>query len=302
MRIFAHMLMATFMACPVLSSAQQIPLFEFTMYFEDSIGNQDSVILGYDPTSDSNQPNTQFGEIVLSNPFDSIFEVRVIHGDDVNQERTLKKAIEHVENSSGCELPFHSKIVFSAKFPPVKITYDSTLFPLGSCRNVILSPEWNIFFLQQWWKVCEYHCMADTSTYVEDFVIPPPAGFCGNRLYVEKEVEGQGLKMLPGLFFATFYGPGPCNDTTFLAVKDGSSVGFGTLNPNPAREHFSIQVPTDSRIEATVTNLTGRIITCPFTVSADAVQFDISALLSGIYFVVLQNEHSRRAVYKFIKV
>ncbi|GEM_PF-833453 len=302
MKAIAYILLACLMACHFLGFAQQIPLFQFSIHFEDSVGNQDSIILGYDPTSDSNQPNTQFGEIVLSTPFDSVFEVRVIHGDDVNQERTLKKAIEHVENSSGCELPFHSKIVINTKFPPVKITYDSTLFPVSSCRNVILSRNWDMFFIPEWWDACGYHCMAGSSGYVEHFGPPQPGPLCWNFYTTEKEVEGQGLKPLQGLLFTTFYGPGPCNDPTFLAAKDSRNSGFGTLNPNPVKDHFLIKTPPEGALQAVVSDVAGRVVACPFTVSEASAEFEVGHLSPGLYFVALQTEKRSQAVYRFIKI
>lgn len=301
MKILPAILWAGFMVCPLLGIAQEIPLFQFTLHFEDNIGNQDSVIIGYDSGASSQDLNEQFGEIWLTAPFDSVFEVRVIHGDD-GQNRTSKKSIEHMEMSlDSCILAFHTKIIINAKFPPVQISYDSILFPIGTCRNVILSPEWNIFFLPQWWDVCDYHCMAGASMYSTDLVVPPPATNCWNRLFIEKEVEGQGLKMLPGLFFATFFGHGPCNDTTFLAVEDGIDFGFGTLIPNPVREKFSIQVSSDD-VQASINDMTGRLIICAFTVSSGVAQFDVSNLNPGMYFVSFKTGDGRKGVYKFLKV
>ncbi len=302
MNILVRTLLAGFMACPFLNFAQNNPLFQFSLYFEDTVGNKDSVIIGYDPTASSQNLNPQFGEVWLTTPFDSVFDVRVIHGGD-SQNRTSKKAIGHMEFSlDSCVLGFHTKIIINAKFLPVKITYDSTLFPIDDCKNVILSPHWGIFTLPDWWDACKCHCMAGSSGYVEDFVIPPPIGFCANVLKIEKVVEGQGPKILKGLFFAMFYGPGPCNDTTFLAVQNDTDIGFGTLNPNPVDEHFSVRVPTDGNVFAMMSDLTGRLITCPFTLSADTIEFDARSLSPGVYFIALQAGQSSRAVYKFIKM
>lgn len=303
MNTLARTVVASLMACPVLGFAQLTPLFQFTMHFEDAVGNKDSLIIGYDPTASSQQINPQFGEVLLSAPFDSVFEVRAIHWHD-SQKRTSKKIIEEMEMTvfDTCALAGHTNIVINARFPPVKISYDSTLFPTGTCRNVVLSPEWNLFLYEEWWDVCEYYCMGSSSVFVEDFVPPPPLALCWNRLYIEKEVEGQGLKELPGLFLAMFYGPGPCNDPTFLAAKDTDGAGFGTLSPNPVSEQFSIQVPSESDMQVTVRDVAGRLIVCPFTVSESAAQFDVSSLTPGLYFVMLQTGQSRQAVYKFVKV
>ncbi len=304
MKILARILLVSLMACPVLGFAQVTPLFQFYLYFEDSIGNKDSLIIGYDPSASSQNLNPQFGEVSLLTPFDSVFEVRATHGDD-GQARTSKKIIEGADILSwdSCELPSYIKIVINTKFPPVKITYDSTLFQAETCRNVILSRDWNIFFLQEWWDVCEYHCMAGSSIFVEGFAPAAPPFLCWNYLFVEKEVEGQGLKSLPGLLFATFYGPGPCNDTTFLSTKDKPALGFGTLSPNPAQEYFRVQVPSEDGLSAYVSDVSGRLQACPFVISEGVAQFDTSQLQRGLYFVCLQMEgYHRSAVYKVVKI
>jgi len=303
MKAITRILLASFIACPVLSVAQEIPLFQFSLYFEDSLGNKDSLVLGYDPNASSQNLNPQFGEIVLTTAFDSVFEVRVIHGDD-GQNRTTKKAIEDVDILSwdSCALSAYSKILISAKFPPVKISYDSTLFPVSSCRNVILSRNWDMFFIPEWWDACGYHCMAGSSGYIEHFGPPQPEPLCWNFYAPVKEVEGKGFKSLHGLFFTTFYGSGPCNDPTFLAAKDARNIGFGTLNPNPVRDHFSIKVPSEGGLQAMVSDVAGRVVACPFTVSEASAEFDVGNLSPGLYFVALQTEKGSQAVYKFIKI
>ncbi len=150
-----------------------------TVYFEDSLGNKDSLVLGYDPDASSQNLNPQFGEILLTAPFDSVFEVRAIHGDD-GQDRTVKKVIEDVDILpwDSCALPARSKILINAKYPPIKITYDSTIFPITSCGNTILSRNKDMFFIPEWWDACGYHCMAGSSGYVEHFGPPLYLSHC----------------------------------------------------------------------------------------------------------------------------
>ncbi len=298
MSILARILLSGLMACPLLNFAQNNPLFQFTLFFEDSIGNHDSIILGYDLAASLNNIDPQFGEVVLSEPFDSVFEVRAIHFND-SYERTVKVLIER-GGTLGCVAELGAILIINAKFPPIKITYDSTLFPLGACGNVVLSPHWGIFTLPEWWDACEYYCLGSSSEYIEDLI--PPSPQCWNYLHVEKEVAGQGLKQLPGLFFVTFYGPGPCNDTTFLAAKDPKYANFGTLSPNPVSAQFSVALPSEVVVQVAVTDITGRRVQCPYKVSAEAVQFDADALSPGLYFVLLQAESRRQAVYKFVKL
>jgi hypothetical protein len=306
MKAIARTLLAGFLACPVASISQQIPLFQFKMYFEDNVGNRDSITLGHDPVALSDGIDAQFGEIEITAPMDSIFEVRAIHFNDTDEKLLKTVIVESVDSTLSCLGNGYGGaiILFNSKYPPVTISYDSTHFPLGTCGNVILSPAWNMFFLQQWWDACDYHCMAGASSYIEDFIARPLPNNCWNRLFIEKEVEGQGLKMLPGLFFTTFYGPGPCNDTTFLSSPDISPPGFGALQPNPAGDFCSVQVPEGATIQAQGWDISGRPVACPHATVNGAIQFEMAHLPPGLYFLRLQmqGENGRSAVYRVVKM
>lgn len=289
-------------ACPFGIRAQVTPLFQTTFYFEDSLGNRDSVILGYDTVASSQNFNFIFGEEDLILPFDSIFEVRAIHGDDQFM-RTSKKVIEHVSIPffDTCELPFHTKIIIQAKYPPVKILYYGANFPEQSCKNVIVSPEWNIFLLPQWWDVCKYQCLSGGTEYLEDFIVPEPFGICANWLFVEKEVLGKGVQLLPGLFLATFYGPGPCNDSTFVSAGEIATTEMPLPWPNPAVDHFFLKPPDGVRVEAELLDIMGRKMACAITPHEGGLRFDVGALPKGLYLVsVWREDGSGRALRKLV--
>jgi hypothetical protein len=146
--------------------------------------------------------------------------------------------------------------------------------------------------------------MAGSSSYVEDFIAPPLPNTCSDRLLIEKEVEGQGVKLLPGLFYTMFSGPGPCNDTTFLSSPDISPPGFGALQPNPAGDFCSVQVPEGATIQAQGWDISGRPVACPHTTVNGAVQFEMAHLPPGLYFLRLQmqGENGRSAVYRVVKM
>lgn len=58
--------------------AQKVAMFETTLYFEDAVGNMDSIRVGHDTAANSTF-NTDFGEEFINAPFDSVFEVRAAH-------------------------------------------------------------------------------------------------------------------------------------------------------------------------------------------------------------------------------
>lgn len=287
------------MAAPLTVLAQATPLFQFTLYAEDSLGNRDSVILGYDPNASSENLNSQFGEVSLTTPFDSIFDMRAIHGFDF-LNRTSNIIIEDADIlffDSSCVLSADTRIVIHAKYPPVQIFYDSTLFSTQPCKSVILSPHWGIFTLPQWWDACEYHCMSSSSPF--SYSLVPE---CWNSLYIEKEVQGQGLKELPGLFLATFYGPGPCNDPTFLEAGQKPVKEEFTLYPNPCSAYFLLETASPESIaQVLVMSVAGQIMPCPIEKRQNGIRVDASSLISGLYFVLVRDTAGRASMHKVVK-
>lgn len=60
---------------PIYTMAQEE--FSFELYFEDALGNKDTVILGYDPNA-TDVIDITFGEVnILSQPWGSNFDVRI---------------------------------------------------------------------------------------------------------------------------------------------------------------------------------------------------------------------------------
>jgi hypothetical protein len=114
-----------------ISTAQKTPYFLTTFYFEDAIGNIDSIEVGYDLTA-KNSGNPDFGEVSDLSPFDSLFEVRAVNYFEyynttppINPLNLIKKRIvggaEKVVNApciGGADLVFF----IHAKHQPVTIS------------------------------------------------------------------------------------------------------------------------------------------------------------------------------------
>jgi hypothetical protein len=117
----------------VLVQAQQ---FTFDVYFEDAVGNRDTITLGYDATA-SDTINAQYGEInIVNQAWDSVFEVRLSEFDYINYSGATynpsfqsKKKIMRYTPQPPCV--YSSTPVFIAvknKYRPFHFTWDSTLF------------------------------------------------------------------------------------------------------------------------------------------------------------------------------
>jgi len=294
-------LLACMFAGPLGICAQITPLFQTTFYFEDNLGNRDSVAVGYDPEAQWGTIEPQYGEIEITSPFDSVFEVRAVHYSDEWLARTVKVLIERGSPGFDCVNHMNAIFLVNALHPPVTITYDSMLFPYDACGNVFFTRNWDVHFVEDWWSYC-HHCLTSSSSYVEAFEPPqaPFDGLCHNFHYTEKEVAGQGLKMLPQLLIFTF-GIGPCNDSTFVSTGEVATTEMPFPWPNPAVDHFFLKPPDGVRIGAEVLDLMGRKMACAITTHEGGFRFDVGALPKGFYLVSMWREDGLgRAVRKLV--
>lgn len=230
-------------------AAQNTPMFEMLIYFEDAVGNKDTIMVGYDPNADSYDLNPQFGESWVNEPFDSTFEVRVVHFDDW-LHRTSKKVIGGFEATGGgdtCGAGGNVKILLNAIHFPITIRYDTSLIHAEGChRNMILSPDWQIFLQQYWWDADVWYCMSNYDEIIDssDYMIHPDehAGY----LKYEFEVEGQGMKELAGYFWVVKW-IGICE--TLIGTKEGEKSRAGKIFPNPATNEVSLELPAEGGAE-----------------------------------------------------
>ena len=266
--------------CMGILSAQQ-PQFIMPIWFEDSIGNRDTVWVGGDPTASSQNLNPQFGEIALTSPFDSVFEVRAVHGDDTDWE-TSKITIEYNDAPGQCFLAPRTRIMIHSKYPPVKIYWDTTTLATNyPCNiNTILTPDQFAFLLQNWYEARIIYCMMTRdSIEIENlFPIPPP-----DQLEHPFEVEGYGVKVLPGLWFAGFWDFPHCYTT--LHVSDIDLQTQVAVSPNPAKAHSTLINYSGLAIRTVqINNLAGQTAySC--SAKGDSVQLPLEGLRPGFYFI-----------------
>jgi len=76
MKLLQTGLLALFVFLNINLRAQQTPYFGMNLYFEDAIGNRDTVFFGYDIDA-TNELEAEWGEYEMTEPFDSVFDVRI---------------------------------------------------------------------------------------------------------------------------------------------------------------------------------------------------------------------------------
>lgn len=277
-------------------SAQQ-PQFIMPIWFEDSIGNKDTVWVGGDPDASSQNLNPQFGEIAITASFDSMFEVRAVHADDTDWE-TSKIIIEYNDSPGQCFLAPRTRIMIHSKYPPVKISWDTTILATNyPCNiNTILTPDQYAFLLQNWYEARIIYCMMTRdSIQIENlFPIPPP-----DQLEHQFEVEGHGLKTLPGLWFAGFWDFPHCYTT--LPTSDIDLQAKVALSPNPADSHLTLLNYSGLELRTVqVSNLAGQTI-YSYSAQGDSIQIPMDGLIPGFYLVQTIFSNGMTVTKKIVK-
>ncbi|MEM6879605.1 MAG: T9SS type A sorting domain-containing protein, partial [Bacteroidota bacterium] len=115
----------------------ELPFFT-TFYFEDAIGNRDTIWVGghEDASAYPDMPDEIFGERHRPEPFDAVFEVRGIanfDGNGYNQPALLTDSLflpffYAINDSTVGSIDPSPSFVIHAKHPPVQISWDQELW------------------------------------------------------------------------------------------------------------------------------------------------------------------------------
>jgi len=223
----------------MLLCQELVPQFEMRLYFEDALGNRDTLEIGYDPRASFDTLLPEFGEFPIEQPFDSILDVRAIHPDVFNDTTfASKRIISDAETCSSCNCYFSAAdfIFIHAKYLPILITYDSSLLNSTYCHNnTILAQTIEVLLYENWWEAPLIHCMSITNEILEDFeeFYADPV-CCINKAF---EVQGQGWVDIPA--YMIIFQPGNYCQT----LVDVEEVSHRVLKfyPNPTSGQLNIE-------------------------------------------------------------
>lgn len=236
---------------PLLCFSQNSAFFETSIFFEDSMGNKDTIIVGHDELA-NNDFNPTFGEVNISEPWDSTFEVRAAHYLDwQHPDGNLllsKKIIGSNEggiNPNGNCLSSNEPIIFFAKIQhlPLAISWDNKDFSKSLCRNwSTLTPNVTPMISQFWYEYLvpniDYSCMAEDD-YVEfsDFSLDDGFGF-----YLIDDIEGLTQDTMVGILL--HFRPQGAVDTPCFSIvsatNEQTNIRQIEVYPNPTKDLVNI--------------------------------------------------------------
>lgn len=285
--------------------AQNAPYFDMFLHFEDAVGNRDSVSFGYDLNASSNL-DIEWGEVEITSPFDSVFEVRIAEP-TVNAEKLSKRIVQRTVPFVGspCLDGGIAFIYIHAINQPVKVWWDNTNLNTNEC----FVSGWIIDNIRHHLAVVSvdefnptYYCLgAVDSAYFG--LVDTMGQFDPPRIFIEKEVEGIGLKSIPGLEIAIMPlgAYSPCYWVETRTDEIFSITGEIDVFPNPANRRIRLILEDELIEELRIFNAKGQLIETVSGMIVEGQDIDVSHLLSGVYFFQAKTNGMRFYTGKFVK-
>ncbi len=275
-----------FLSTSTILNAQQ---FSTQFYFTDTLGNQDTVTVGFDPMATLGI-DEMFGEVDLKEvPFGDEFEVRVgqvdhedlgcfpndgpldFHNIDSDQNELVIRIGEADYNGISCEngslnYQFFGKTTFFIKNKdlPIRINWDIQVF-----SEICLSKS----FFTDWHPGLWF----DAS--------------CGNNPFIEEISEITELWINEPTNIQIVDRSGDTLSMIHLALLDGLTSSteaqelpiFQTF-PNPVQDQLTIQFPDTKNRPWKLLNINGQIVR-KGTFNSDTEQIQLEDMTNGIYFL-----------------
>ena len=261
--------------------------FSFEIFFEDSAGNKDSIILGYDDAATFDIDGS-FGEINIINvPYNAGLDVRITD-EWFNRENSLpptfhtKKQIYQKACPNGFLIPVIDIVTDNW---PVTATWDNSLFN-DDCRN---GSVFTSIHPLGWWDtgspsdlfrvvLSEINEVTFTSNYDGDF----------NPAYAYINDNGD---IIP-VYWQTF---GDLSIILGISENDETHIN---IFPNPVNDFLYFEIDDLELIsEINIYDINGRKLNIQHADNS----LDLKILTSGIYFIEFFFKDKRREMRQIIK-
>lgn len=257
--------------------------FSFELYFEDGLGNKDTLLLGYDQNA-TDSIDVAFGEVdIVGQSWGSVFEVRA--GEAKSNWTNVNSAYESKKQiiDKTCLFDFDIFINMVAVNYPVVIKWDTTLFVNDSCRLAsILSGvdyiQMDVFDSPSIYLSNRYQTFTDNA---DSLIIDPSQWNQSLNTYNNGSVN---LSVL----WLSFANPSEISSS----INERKSLANVQVFPNPSPGVINLdfkEIETNEFL-VSVFDLTGR--TVYHTRLNDRNQLDLSHLENGTYTILFsKNEY-----------
>ena len=279
------LILMTILLC--LYQMSEAQAFQFQMFFEDAIGNKDTLTIGYD-INGTELIDPSFGEVnIIGIPLDSTFDVRISDAFFNNGNATFHTKKQILPDScSGWWFPVVSIDIKSEKWP-VTARWDNSLFNIECIEGSVFTS----FHPGGWWDVGGFPsdlnrvelANATDVTFTSNY--NPTSGYDENYAYVNSS-----------------------NDTIpvfWMAFGDSALISLGVENisfdfnsyPNPVKDFFYIELQNQLVKDVKVVDMMGRSKIVKFTNG----YIDLRSFQSGYYLVIINGNDGKTKNIKILK-
>ena len=257
--------------------------YEFTLYFEDAIGNRDSIILGLDPTSTTGIDEA-FEEInILSEPYQDGLDVRIVDG-----------WLSLIESR---DVSYHSKkqilpkeldilnIIIHTDYFPVTASWDQDYF---LSRDSISKTFITSIHPGGWFDTGSPSNLGTVALRAKDqvtFTSNISENYNKNYLYILGDT-------MPTYWF-TF----AAEDTEIVSTNDRTIESNYKIVPNPTSGLITVDFPINNPVKSLILyNLHGQAIR-----QSEDETLDLSPFSRGIYFLKLVPQKGPPIIQRVVK-
>ncbi len=271
-------------------------IFQIYLYVQDSKGNRDSVLAGYDKNEPYNNLSADNGEIPIYTPFDSVFEVRLREWTATTELLpTVKTAITPYEGDCdplGVSLTL--ELLVRAKHLPITFSWDKELLNTGIdswCRSETFLTNTPLIFFVENMYIFDIIWMNQQDSYTENFDKP---GY--GYIPMLEAVEGIGQDTV-WRFFLEFR-----TNTWRTSTEEAAPQELQNPYPNPCDSELRIDIPEQMEIRTlSLMNIAGTQQSPAFSQAGSTIKVETHALSKGIYFLLLLDREGKRYFTRFVK-
>lgn len=254
--------------------------FSFPIYFQDALGNRDTVILGFDANA-TDSVNGSFGEINrISSPWNPNLDVRVTNEyssrfmNSTPGSYHLKKAID-LKNCYDAVTKKNSLEIVSSNWP-ITASWDSTLF-IGACKE-------GSFFTSihpgAWWDATTGESDLGRVLFSQSSSVTFTRNFGNSIDQMSSYLSGNDSVSV------FWYGLGD-SSLIVTGIEQTYNGRDLTIYPNPSKGEIALTFPlTNESLNVQVIDLTGKTLSSMTTSpSINSCQLDLSAFKDGFYMI-----------------
>lgn len=307
------------LSCVILSgvNAQSDSLrFLFPIFFEDSLGNKDTVYIGgAEVENEFVSTESRFGEVnLIEEPFDSVFEVRGGYFEEMSGAGEVnylgKKIILKYTSDTGdftdCDELRISNVSFAvwSQHPPLKVSWDPALFRWDGALECMNGSIINNTFapLILWWDDFldlleedhyDYACLGEESGGFSFLPFNYQTGYPTDNVFWDihlAKVEGSEMDKDTTYVYNLWWAGDRnslCEEVVDVPELSLSLNDEVVIYPNPVDDvlHFSFKEPTAVVTDYEVYRVDGSLVLSGSNISNQSI--DVSTLAAGTYLVRL---------------